>query len=206
VAASRRPGRHHLTLALRGQGPQLERLLTQVPRAVLLSRPELATGLAATRAAQGVASEVGELVAVARARVGELSARRGDRVRVQLDVVTGAHARLMGDFTAAAAAYRRVPLDPAVLARLGMSDSAIVPVVVLANLGTAELWTGDLPAAEEHLRAAADTRGAPALPHINAAGHLALLQARDDATRSAAPYGCSEHHEHASGGSRHLRG
>ena len=32
----------------------------------------------------------------------------------------------------------------------------MIPLLVLGNAGTAEFWTGDLVAAEKHLRAAVD--------------------------------------------------
>ena len=50
-------------------------------------------------------------------------------------------------------------------------------VLMLANAGTAELWTGDLVEAEKNLRAAvdADRWGGFLRPHLNAESHLALL-------------------------------
>jgi LuxR family maltose regulon positive regulatory protein len=168
-------GTHLVTLALRGDARELQRLLAGVPRAVLLARPELAAGLAGASLAQGAVP--GLDAGAGAAGAGELPGRRGDRLRVLLDLCAGARARIVGDYDGAVAAYRRVPLDPGALSRLGLADAELVSVNVLSNLGTAELWTGDLHRAESHLLAAAEAGGAPpALPNVNAAAHLALLQ------------------------------
>ena len=55
----------------------------------------------------------------------------------------------------------------------------MIPLLVLSNAGTAELWTGDVVEAEKHLRAAVDTNQWSGLlrPHLNAASQLALLLA-----------------------------
>ena len=167
---------HVVALPLRGAARELERLLADVPRPVLLERPELATALAGARVAQARHVEVERLIADAGDRIGDLPERRAERLRVHHAVILGGRARVLGDLPAALAAYRRVPLDPATLVGLGVADADIVPFVVRSNLGTAELWTGDLAAAETHLREAAERPGdALALPHVNASGHLALL-------------------------------
>jgi LuxR family maltose regulon positive regulatory protein len=169
-------GTHLVPLAMRGAAHELEQALAGVPRAVLFSRPELATGLAGARVVQGVGTEVSALIASARAGARQLPTARAERVEVLLDLITGAHARLAGDFDAAVAAYRRVPDQPAPLATLGFAGAEIVPVIVHSNLGTAELWIGDLTRGARSLGAAADPgSGAPALSHINAAAYLALL-------------------------------
>ena len=55
----------------------------------------------------------------------------------------------------------------------------MIPLLVLSNAGTAELWTGDMAEAEKHLRAAVDANQWSGLlrPHLNAAAQLALLLA-----------------------------
>ena len=62
---------------------------------------------------------------------------------------------------------------------LGLAGWDVIPLLVLSNAGTAELWTGDLAEAEKHLRAAVDTNQWSGLlrPHLNAASQLALLLA-----------------------------
>ncbi|GAA4897256.1 LuxR C-terminal-related transcriptional regulator [Actinomycetospora straminea] len=165
---------HLVALVLRGSGDEVARVLTEVPEPVLLERPELAAALAGARVTRGDGTQIEALVAAARRGAGALGGRR-DRLEVHLALIDAAHARLRGDLDAVARAYRSVPLDVATLDRQGVRDAAVVPVVVLANLGTAELWTGDLAAAEGHLRTTAEGAGPAPLPRVNAAAHLALL-------------------------------
>jgi LuxR family maltose regulon positive regulatory protein len=169
-------GRYLVSITLRGGAHRLERLLTDVPRTTVLSRPELTAGLAGARVVQGSAQEVAALVDMAQDGVPGLSPVRAERLEVVLDLMRGALARIAGDFGTMQTVYRRVPREPAALARLGMAAGEIVPIVALNNLGTAELWNGDLSGAAAHLAATIDlgTDG-PTLPHLNAAAHLALL-------------------------------
>jgi LuxR family maltose regulon positive regulatory protein len=170
-------GRHLVALALGGQGYELERMLADMPRAALLGHPELAVGLAGARAVQGVAAEVARLLETARAGAARLPDTSAQRLGVLLDLVTAALARVDGDLDRAAAVFQRVPLDSAVLTRLRLAGAELVPVVVRNNVGTAGLWSGNLPLAAEYLTAAADHGSGPlTLPHLNAAAHLALLQ------------------------------
>ena len=169
-------GKHVVPLVLQGNAHRLERLLTSVPRSAVLGRPELAAGLAGARVAQGITTEVEGLVEAARTGATWLSHTGGQRVAVMLDLVAASLDRLSGDLDAAAAIFQRVPQEPAELARLGLTGTEIFPIVVLGNLGTAELWSGDLQHAGEHLTAAADLGSdGPTLPHLNAAAQLALL-------------------------------
>jgi LuxR family maltose regulon positive regulatory protein len=87
------------------------------------------------------------------------------------------HARIRGDFVAMLAAARRVPDDPRTLSGLGLAGWDLIPLLVLGNCGTAELWTGNMAEAEKHLRAAVDANQWSGLlrPHLNAAAQLALL-------------------------------
>jgi LuxR family transcriptional regulator, maltose regulon positive regulatory protein len=168
---------HLAPLILHGSARELDLLLDEVPRAVLLDRPELATGLAGARLVQGVATDVDALIDAARTGVAHLPARRADRVDVIIDMLAGARARLIGgDFDAAVAAFARVPRRQDALARLGLSEPDVITVMVRGNLGTAELWRGELAKSAEHLLAATDPGpAAPTLPHLNTAAHLALL-------------------------------
>ena len=170
-------GAHVVTLSLNGHGREVDRLLTAVSRDTLLAVPELAGGLAGARVVQGDSTEVADLLERARAGTRGLSGRRAERARVLLDMVAGGFARLSGDWDAAAAIHRSVPVDTAVLAGLGMAGAEIVPVTVNNSLGTAALWAGDLADADRYLRAAliADLP-TPALPQLNAAAYLALLK------------------------------
>ncbi len=169
-------GAHLVPLALRGSPRELERILAGVPYPVLVERAELATGLAGARAAQGRTVDVRRLLDAARRRADGLSEVRAARLGVHHGMIEGACARVVGDLDATVRAYAAVPLDVTDLSRWGLSDPEIVAVVVRGNLGTAEFWTGDLEAAEEHLLDAADPGGGTSgLPHLNASAHLALL-------------------------------
>ncbi|MFC5143001.1 LuxR C-terminal-related transcriptional regulator [Actinomycetospora rhizophila] len=168
-------GAHLVALVLRGSADEVTRVLRDVPEPVLLERPELATAVAGARVVVGDTTQVRFLVAAARRGAGALGDGRRRRLAVHHGLIEGAHARAAGDLDAAARAFGAVPLDVAALDRWGVLDPGIVPAVVLANLGTAELWTGDLAAAEAHLREAAEGAGPDTLPRVNAAAHLALL-------------------------------
>jgi LuxR family transcriptional regulator, maltose regulon positive regulatory protein len=170
-------GVHGLALVVRGSTRELDVLLSAVPRDALLGYPELAATQAAARIFQGSHREVRELVAAAAAGLDDLPHSRAERLRVVLDLVEMGHARLLGDLVALSAAARRVPDDPRTLSGLGLAGWDVIPLLVLSNAGTAELWTGDVAEAEKHLRAAVDTNqwGGLLRPHLNAASQLALL-------------------------------
>ncbi|HEY2222557.1 LuxR C-terminal-related transcriptional regulator [Actinomycetospora sp.] len=171
-------GVHVLAFVLRGRGPELDGMLSSIPRDELLARPELAAGLAGARMVYGLEEGVGELVTAAAARIDELSARRARRVRLLLDLVSVADARIHGDLHGVVVACSRIPHDPSRLVELGMSSWDLVRVLVLSNRGTAELWLGELDAADVHLGAvtAAQPAGSVILPHLNAGSHRALLE------------------------------
>ena len=170
-------GRYLVSITLRGEARRLEQLLTDAPRTEVLSRPELAAGLAGARVVQGRAKEVAGLLDAARVGL------RGSRRRGRSDSAwcwTSSGARSQGwsvTSTPRQPSTGGCRESPTALARLGMAAAEIVPIVVLNNLGTAELWAGDLSRAAEYLNATMDhdTDG-PTLPHLNATAHLALLR------------------------------
>ncbi|HWM05561.1 MAG TPA: LuxR C-terminal-related transcriptional regulator [Actinophytocola sp.] len=170
-------GTHIVAFAIRGSARELDLLLSAVPRDSLLRHPELAAGLAAARTQQGSNREVKELVAAALVGLDDLPRPRAERLRVVLDLLQIGHARIRGDFVAMLAAIRRVPDDPRTLSSLGLTGWDLLPLLVLSNRGTAELWTGNMAEAEKHLRAAVDANQWSGLlrPHLNAAAQLALL-------------------------------
>jgi LuxR family maltose regulon positive regulatory protein len=170
-------GRHILALAVRGNGRDVDLLLTAVPRDTLLGHPELAAALATARIMQGSPAELGELMAAAHAGVSHLPGPRAERLRVLLHLNGLGHARARGDLVGLATACRQIPTDPAVLTALGIAAWDVVPLIVLGGAGTAAFWTGDVVEAENHLRAAAeiDPSGGMLRPHLNARAHLALL-------------------------------
>jgi LuxR family maltose regulon positive regulatory protein len=170
-------GAHLVAFAVRGDARDIDMLLSAVPRDALLSHPELAAALAIARILQGSPSGLGELVAAAHAGVSRLPGPRAERLRVVLHLIEIGHGRARGDLVSVAAACRQLPENPTVLAKLGLAAWDVVPLLVLGNAGTAELWTGDLAEAEKHLRAALDIDRSGGLlrPQLNAAAHLALL-------------------------------
>ena len=180
-------GIHLAPLVLRGSARELELLLAEVPRAVLLGMPELATAMAGARAVQGVGTDLTVLVEAARTGAARLSQVRAERVGVFLDFITAGVARWAGDFDTAAIMFGRVPHEPAGLTRLGLDGVEILERLALSNRGTAELWSGNLIQAERHLLIAADPgAGAPTLPNINSAAHLALLHCEQGRLDTAA--------------------
>jgi len=172
-------GVHVIALVVRGSAHELDALLSAVPRDVLLGHPELAAALAGARIFQGSGREVRELAASAAAGVNGLPPPRAERLRVVLDLVETGHTRFRGDLVALVAATHRLPDDARTLADLGLAGWDVIPLLVLSNAGTAELWTGDMTEAEKHLRAAVDANQWSGLlrPHLNAASQLALLLA-----------------------------
>ena len=170
-------GVHDVGLVLRGRGRELDTMLAAVPRDALLAHPELAAGLAGARMVYGHDEELADLVGAAEARLDALAEPRARRVRLVLDLIAIADARLRGDLDGLAAACRRIPLDPGELAELGLAGWDLVRVLTLSNQGTAELWLGEVDAAEVHLRAAMEAEPAAGivLPRINAQAQLALL-------------------------------
>jgi len=171
-------GVHVVGLVLRGRGRELDTMLAAVSRDALLAHPELAAGLAGARMVYGHDEELAGLIGAAEARLGTLPAPRARRVRLVLDLIALADARLSGDLDGLAAACRRIPLDPGELADLGLAGWDLVRVLTLSNQGTAELWLGELDAAEVHLRAAMEAEPAAGivLPRLNAQAQLALLE------------------------------
>jgi LuxR family maltose regulon positive regulatory protein len=169
-------GTYAVPLVLDGHARELERALTSVPRTIVLAHPELAIALAGARVVQGDSTDVGDLLAAARSATGGLGDRRSARTRALVDFVAGGLARLHGDWAAAAAIHRRVPVDPAALGRLKIADAYVMPVTVHNSLGTAALWAGDLAAAADYLQAAVEiSLPWPALPQLNANAYSTLL-------------------------------
>jgi LuxR family transcriptional regulator, maltose regulon positive regulatory protein len=170
-------GTHTLTLILVGRGRAFERTLARIPRTVLGVHPELAGALAGARVALGSDAEVATLIGLGRAVNGAVSAGRAARAGVLLDLSASGLARIAGDWQAAMAAYRSVPVESEALAALRMVGSEIVPVVVASNRGTAALWAGDLELAEQYFTAAVEVDlDGLALPQLNAAAYHALLR------------------------------
>jgi hypothetical protein len=160
-----------------GRGRALERVLARIPRTVVGVHPELAGALALARVALGSDAQVAAMIGLGRAAVGTVSAARAARAGVLLDLSASGLARIAGDWEAAVAVYRRMPVEPASLAALGMAGAEVVPVVAANNRGTAALWAGDWAEADRHLTAAMDANlDTLAIPQLNAIAYHFLLR------------------------------
>jgi LuxR family maltose regulon positive regulatory protein len=170
-------GTHALKLIAGGRGRALERMLVRIPRTVLGVHPELAGARALARVALGSDTEVATLIGLGRAVNGAVSSGRAARAGVLLDLSASGLARIAGDWEATVAAYRSVPVEPEALAALRMVGAEIVPVIVANNRGTAELWAGDLEAAEQHLSAAVEIEvDGMVISQLNAAAYHSVLR------------------------------
>ena len=156
---------------------ELKQLLVAVPREETLTRPGLAIGLAAALSMLGEPAEVPDLVAAARAQLGSVTGVRRDRYQLLLEVIGIGTDRWVGDLEAVRQGLQRLPREPAVLGGLGLADWLTVQTLLISNLGTAELWTGQLESAQQHLSEAAraDSLRTLTLPTLNAQAHLGYL-------------------------------
>ncbi|MDN5763786.1 MAG: LuxR C-terminal-related transcriptional regulator, partial [Microlunatus sp.] len=179
---------HVVSWAVRRPPAEFKRLLEQVPREVILTQPGLAISLASVLTMSGEPTDVAELVAAARTQLSTVagSTATGPTVTRQqrrrydflLNLVDFGPKRFTGDFQAVLDGCRRIPTDPVFLAGIGLADWDAIRTLLINNVGTAELWTGDIVSARDHLAEAARVdglRAATALPTLNAQAHLAYL-------------------------------
>ena len=166
-------------LVLDGQVQQFRGMLDRLPADVARTHPELAMLTTAERIAADDATEAS--LRLAREQERMLADDRRSRFTLLLALFRLSRASRAGDLDAVLAACREA-LEA--LARLGDGDdlggvAGEAQAVTLSSLGTAELWTGELDAAEAHLT----TGQAAAVPagradvRLNCLGHLALLHA-----------------------------
>jgi LuxR family transcriptional regulator, maltose regulon positive regulatory protein len=163
---------------LRGQEAALKELLDQVPAEAARSHPELALLAAAGRIVADDGAEAS--LELARAQERRLAGDRPPRLALLLAACRLRRAGRAGDLDEALAAGRAAL---AARDRLGDADPGGVATdalsVSLAGLGAAELWTGELDAAEAHLRAGQVAALSAGLDEVQQAclSHLALVQA-----------------------------
>ena len=163
---------------LRGQDAGLGELLGRVPAEAARLHPELALLGAAGRIVADDEAEASLELALEQER--RLAGDRRPRFALLLAACRLLWAGRAGDLDEVLAAGRAAleasaPLgDPAAG---GVAGDALA--VTLAGLGTAELWTGDLDAAEAHLRAGQVAARSAGLEEVQRAclSHLALVQA-----------------------------
>jgi LuxR family maltose regulon positive regulatory protein len=145
---------HGLGRALRGEGQGFRDLLDRLPAGAARLDPELALLTSAERiAAAGDGAKAS--LQVAREQEGKLADDRRPRFALLLAACRQLRAGRAGDLGELLAAGRDAL---AAHARLGGDAgvdgvAAAARAVALSGLGTAELWTGELAAAEAHLEA-----------------------------------------------------
>ena len=169
---------HGLGRALHGQGEAFRDLLDLLPADLARLDPELALLLAAQRIAADDGAEAS--LQLAREQEPLLAAERRPRFALVLATCRLLRAGPAGELDELLAAGGEAL---AAHGRLDAADAggmaAAARAVALAGLGTAELWTGALDAAEEHLlagQAAALGAGLDDL-RLDCLSRLALLQA-----------------------------
>ena len=163
---------------LRGQDAGLGELLGRVPAEAARLHPELALLGAAGRIVADDEAEASLELALEQER--RLAGDRRPRFALLLAACRLLRAGRAGDLDEVLAAGRAALAASAPLgdpAAGGVAGDALA--VTLAGLGTAELWTGDLDAAEAHLRAGQVAARSAGLEEVQRTclSHLALVQA-----------------------------
>jgi LuxR family transcriptional regulator, maltose regulon positive regulatory protein len=140
---------HGLSLILRGEAATLDRLGGRLPAELVQSDPELALLAASDRVMSADHETAGAHLRLAQQREGLVDQDRRGRLVVLLAALRSAVAWPVGDVDEVLAAGHEAL---AVLAQAGARGGDDGRAVTLSNLGAAELWAGDLDAAELHLR------------------------------------------------------
>jgi LuxR family maltose regulon positive regulatory protein len=170
---------HGFSLLLRGRGEVVRDLLDRLPADAARLQPELAVLTAAERIASDDMAEAPLQLAREQARM--LADHRRPRFMLILATCRLLRGSRAGDLGEVLAAGREALETYAQLD--GGADAAGVAgdmlAVVLSGLGTAELWTGELDAAEAHLRAGQVAAMGAGLEEeqLNCLSQLALLDA-----------------------------
>ncbi len=170
-------GHHVVRWTVRNPPGDLRAMLRDVPREALLTHAGLALGVSASLTMSGSVEGVGELLAAVRARLPEAPAEQQPRLRLLADLIRIGVSRFVGDLRSLADTCLDLPVASEDLIPLELTDWTLVQALVLGNAGSAELWLGDLTAAQVHLDRAVREDGSRgvSLPALNARGHLAYL-------------------------------
>ena len=166
---------HGLSLILRGEAAALDHLGGRLPAELVQSDPELALLAASDRIMSADHETANAHLRLAQQREGLLDEERRGRYVVLLAVLRSAVAWPVGDVDEVLAAGHEALAVRA--GACGGDDDG--RAVTLSNLGAAELWAGDLDAAEVHLRegqAVAQRAGLGSL-QLNCMSQLAVLHA-----------------------------
>jgi LuxR family transcriptional regulator, maltose regulon positive regulatory protein len=172
--AARLAAERWLDLLLRGEAGALRPLVERLPGDRTNTDPELALAVASVLLDRGEHAEAARMLERAEAAAARVPAERRPRFAVSFSALALYVARLRGDLQEALetgrALARRGELEPGVV-------DADLRAFALVNLGIAELWTGELDEAGQHLERA---RGAAAESGhewvvLIAVAHLAVL-------------------------------
>ncbi len=157
---------------------ELGRMLASVPREVVLTEPGLAIGVAASLSMAGRIAGVEELTDAARRHLDRVDDQCRRRYAFVLDLIEFGNRRFVGDLDSVLRQFRELPTDQETLSELGLADWFASRTLLINNIGTAELWTGDWQAAAPHLAEAARVDGNRplVLPTLNAQAHLGYLR------------------------------
>jgi LuxR family transcriptional regulator, maltose regulon positive regulatory protein len=182
---------HGLSLILRGEAATLHNLGRRLPAELLQSDPELALLVAADRIMSADHGTASAHLRLAQQRGHLLDQERQGRFVVLLAVLRSAVAWPVGDVNEVLAAGHEAMAVQAPAGASGGDDDG--RAVTLSNLGAAELWAGDLDAAEVHLRegeAVASRAGLGSL-QLSCMSQLAVLHAMRGALGQALRLGTS---------------
>jgi len=179
---------HGLSLILRSEATTFHQLIGRLPPDLVQANPELAL----LAAADGIVRDDPEATTVhlrlAEQRAEELDGNRRDRFALLLAICRSALASQRDDLDEVVAAGREA-LELQARAAVGDTDDA--RAVTLANLGRAELWAGDLDAAEAHLQEGhvVAVRAGLGLQQLACTSQLAVLHAMRGALGQASRLG-----------------
>jgi LuxR family maltose regulon positive regulatory protein len=148
--AARLMAEHGLGFILRGEADTLRELMGRLPAELVGADPELALLGAADRILADDHEAASACLRLAQQRAALLHPDRRDRFALLLEVLRTAQAWQLGDLGAALqAGHQALALRASSEAGAEGDDER---AITLTNLGAAELWSGDLDAAEAHLR------------------------------------------------------
>ncbi len=170
---------HGLGLSMRGQSELFRKLLGRLPAEAVRSNPELALLTAAEQITSHHGTEAQAWLQLAQEQQRLLPDDRRQQFALILALCRLTGARQAGDLDAVLAAGRELlALQGQAGAASGETDDDAL-AVTLSCLGTAELWTGDLAAAEAHLwdGHTAAVRAGLDPPRLSCLSQLAVLQA-----------------------------
>jgi LuxR family maltose regulon positive regulatory protein len=179
---------HGLSLILRSETSTFRHLAGRLPSNLVQAEPELAL----LAAAEGIVRDDPEAASVylrlAQRRREQLDRNRRDRFALLLAICRSALAWQVGDLEKVVDTGKEA-LALQTRAAAGSSDDA--RAVTLSNLGMAELWAGDLDAAEVHLQdgQAAAVRAGLCPLQLTCTSQLAVLHAMRGALGQASRLG-----------------